>query len=460
MNIDLHRRQFLQRGAALGSFGLAHCLPGIGISAASAQAVPGYRALVCVFLFGGNDGNNMVIPVDATEYANTYGLARPDTSGINIPLASLLPVTTRFGLHPALIEMQPLFTQGKLAILANTGPLVEPILRAEYLARSKKRPENLFSHSDQQQQWMSSVSQGDIRTGWGGRLSDRLSALNVGADVPMALSFAGSQMFGNGVSTFPLALPQSGSFGLSGLPTPPTVPSAVQTARKNAILSILAQDRPGPIMASAADFFESAMASSDTLSPILTATTSPAIAAFTGINTSISRQLLQVAKVIGARASLNHARDIFIVSQGGFDTHNGQLGTQQTLLRDLSQALNAFYNATVALSVADSVTSFTLSDFGRTLKPATGSPPGSDHAWGNHHLIMGGAVKGNAVYGTFPTLALASADDSSSEGRWIPTTAIEQYGTTLASWLGASSADLDYVFPNRGRFGPAPAFML
>ena len=178
MNIDLHRRQFLQRGAALGSFGLANCLPGIGISAASAQAMPGYRALVCVFLFGGNDGNNMVVPFDATEYAGTYGLARPDTSGINIPLASLLPVTTRFGLHPALIEMQPLFTQGKLAILANTGTLVEPILRAEYLARTKKRPENLFSHSDQQQQWMSSVSQGDIRTGWGGRLSDRLSALS------------------------------------------------------------------------------------------------------------------------------------------------------------------------------------------------------------------------------------------------------------------------------------------
>ena len=411
---------------------------------------------MCVFLFGGNDGNNMVIPVDGTEYGTTYGLARPDTSGINIPLASLLPVTTRFGLHPALIEMQPLFTQGRLAILANTGPLVEPITRAQYLARSKKRPENLFSHSDQQQQWMSSVSQGDIRTGWGGRLADRLSSMNTGATVPMALSFAGSQMFGNGVSTFPLALPQSGSFGLSGAGT-----SSAQVARANALNTILAQDRTGPLFDAAAGSFASAIGASATLNPILTATTSPAVAAFTGINTSISRQLLQVAKVIGARASLNHARDIFIVSQGGFDTHNGQINTQQTLLRDLSQALNAFYNATVALTVSDSVTAFTLSDFGRTLKPATGSPPGSDHAWGNHHLIIGGAVKGNAMYGTFPTLALASNDDSGSEGRWIPTTAIEQYGATLASWLGASSTDLDYVFPNLGRFGPANlGFML
>lgn len=463
MNIDLHRRQFLQRGAALGTFGLAHCLPGIGMSAASAQALPGYRALVCVFLFGGNDGNNMVIPVGATEYAATYGAIRPDTSGINIPLASLLPVTTRFGLHPALVELQPLFTGGKLAILANTGPLVEPITdRNQYLQKTKQRPENLFSHSDQQQQWMSSVSQGDIRTGWGGRLSDRLSGANspanTGVIVPMGLSFAGSQMFGNGVSTFPLALPQSGSFGFSGTTTPS---AAAYSARLTALNTILTQDSAGPLASAAAGSFAAAIGSSGTLNPILTATTSSAIPAFAGLTSSISKQLLQVAKVIEARAALGHARDIFIVSEGGFDTHNGQLNTQQTLLRDLSQALNAFYNATVTLGVANSVTSFTLSDFGRTLKPATGSPPGSDHAWGNHHFIMGGAVNGNVVYGTFPTLALgaASPDDATNEGRWIPTTSIEQYGGALATWLGASSADLDYIFPNRGRFAAPPAIL-
>jgi uncharacterized protein (DUF1501 family) len=166
-----------------------------------------------------------------------------------------------------------------------------------------------------------------------------------------------------------------------------------------------------------------------------------------------------VAKVIEARATLGHARDIFMVSQGGYDTHNNQLTTQGNLLRDLSQSMAAFYNATVALNVAADVAAFTLSDFGRTLKAAAGSAPGSDHAWGNHHLVLGGGVNGGRIHGTFPTLANAGPDDAGSEGRWIPTTSIEQYGTALATWFGASAADLDYVFPNRGRFGVAPALM-
>jgi uncharacterized protein (DUF1501 family) len=460
MPLDTRRRQFLTRSAALGTFGLASLLPGIGVSAAHAQAAPaGYKALVCVFLFGGNDGNNLVIPYDPAEYAAGYEAIRPAASGINIPRDTLLPISpagmsSPYGLHPSLAELQPLFAQGRLAVLANAGPLVEPIDRARYIARSAVLPENLFSHSDQQQQWMAGVSVGDIRSGWGGRIADRLSSANGASGVPMAMSFTGSQTFGNGVTTVPLALPQSGSFGLSG-----TGSSAAALARRAALDSLLKVDRDGALVGIAADGFERALTASATLNPILSNSASAAAPAFASLNTSLASQLLQVARVIEARASLGHSRDIFVVSQGGYDTHNNQLTTQGQLLADLSQALGAFYQATVALGVAADVTTFTLSDFGRTLKPAAGSPPGSDHAWGNHHLVLGGSVNGGRIHGSFPTLATAGPDDSGSEGRWIPTTAIEQYGTALATWFGASGADLDHVFPNRGRFGPPPALM-
>lgn len=456
MNIDLHRRLFLQRGAALGSFTLAQCLPGIGSSASAADLGGGYKALVCVFLFGGNDGNNMLIPYEQNAY-NAYAGIRTVASGINLVRDTLLPIgaTQQFALHPAMTELQALYAQNRIAILANTGPLNQPLNRAQYLASPQSGPENLFSHSDQQAQWMSSTSRGDIRSGWGGRICDRFAASDLGP-VTMALSFAGSQMFLNGVSIRPLALPSSGTFGLSGISSPPTTS---QLPRLNALKSILANDASDAVPIAASNTFSDAVAASDTLNPILTGTTSPAVAAFTGLTSGLSKQLLQVAKVIGARDTLLHGRDVFFVSLGGFDTHNGQIGTQQTLLRDLSQSLNAFYNATGLLGVADRVTTFTLSDFGRTFKPATGNPPGTDHAWGNHHIVMGNAVAGG-MYGTFPQHALGAGDDSGSSGRWIPTTSIEQYGATLATWLGAAASDLDYIFPKRALFGAPPAFLV
>jgi uncharacterized protein (DUF1501 family) len=170
--------------------------------------------------------------------------------------------------------------------------------------------------------------------------------------------------------------------------------------------------------------------------------------------------LFQVAKLIEARQILGHTRDIFFVSQGGYDTHNNQLASQATLLREVSTALNAFYQATVQLGVSNQVTAFTLSDFGRTFKPAAGTPPGSDHAWGNHQIVVGGAVNGGRIHGTFPSLVLAGPDDATSEGRWIPTTSIEQYGGALATWFGVSSADMATVFPNRGRFGAGPTLFV
>lgn len=466
--IHIPRRRFLKQGAVLSTLGLASTLEHIGLGSAHAQTAD-YRALVCVFLFGGNDGNNMVVPIDAryADYTRARALNNANTPGIGLTTAELLPMTnaqgqaTGYGFHPSFSELANLFGLGKVAVLANTGPLVEPMTRAQYQARQKVRPESLFSHNDQQAQWQSSTSSGDILTGWGGRIADRMQSANSGSVVPMSISFAGSNMFVNGAVAAPLALPQSGGFGLAGINTNPASRSAVERARLDALNAMLVADRSNTLMLAAGGAMKGALDSSAILDPI-TRPDSQSYASFFRnaqgalAGGGLARQLFQVAKIIEARQTLGHTRDIFFVSQGGYDTHNNQLTSQANLLRDVSTALNAFYQATVQLGVSNQVTAFTLSDFGRTFKPASGTPPGSDHAWGNHQIVVGGAVNGGQVHGTFPTLALAGPDDATSEGRWIPTTSIEQYGGALATWFGVSSADLATVFPNRGRFGAGP----
>lgn len=291
-----------------------------------------------------------------------------------------------------------------------------------------------------------------------------------------------------------MALPGSGGFSLTGLPTTSTDP--VVRARLNALQQLIARDQTNQLAKAAGGIFNSALSASAVIDPILSRDTFgagdpapntnaalPVTNRFRDPNNNnairggVSRSLLQVAKMVEAvvrptavtltaggtplpRSLPGRTRDIFFVSQGGYDTHNGQINSQGTLLRDLSIAINSFQRTMEDLGVADKVTLFTLSDFGRTFKPAAGAPPGSDHAWGSHHFVVGGAVKGGRVYGTYPTLALGGPDDVSSEGRWIPTTSIEQYGTELATWFGVPSADLDYVFPRRGQFAAPPDFMV
>jgi len=443
------RRHFVQRAAALTAIGLGARLNLVDfVSEAHAQSTTDYRALVCVFLFGGNDGNNTVIPYDTAGYAQ-YSAVRSSSSGIQLTQASLLPIqpissATPYGLHPNLPELQALFNQRKLAILANVGTLVQPTTKAQYVAG--KVPLSLYSHSDQQAQWQSSVSNVASGTGWGGRIADTLSPLNAQSGFPVVTSLGGSVLFTIGKASTPLSIPVSGSFALSGYSA-----SAASNARLAALRQFLASGSSNSYVNAANAIGNQALNLSTTMNPILANTNStvaPIFAQFT--NNSVASALYQIAKTIEARAATGAKRQIFFVGLGNFDTHSDQLPVEGNLLAELSPALKAFYDATVALGVSSQVTTFTLSDFGRTFQPASGA--GTDHAWGNHHVIIGDAVKGGDMYGQYPTLALGGPSDAEGRGRWIPTTAVDQYGATLAKWFGVQAADLPFVFPNLAQF--------
>jgi len=443
----MQRRDFLRRTAALSAAGLAANLDLLSLTAQA--AVGDYKALVCVFLFGGMDGNNVLIPLDSSGYSQ-YAKVRGASSGIQLTQAELLPITPLnvgmpFGLHPSLKELQALFTSGQLAMLANVGTLTQPTSPAQYAKGI--RPDNLYSHADQQTQWQTAVSTGTSGTGWGGRLADAMAPLS-GQSFPVITSAAGVTLYVTGANTSPLSIPTSGTFGLSGFST-----SAAGKARLAALNTLLGLDRGNTLVAAAADITQQAQALSATVNPILANTSATLTTAFAGLNTGTAKQLLAVAKMIEARAATGARRQVFFVSLGGFDTHTSEIATHQSLFGELSPALKAFYDATSALGVASQVTTFTLSDFGRTFQPAAGG--GTDHAWGNHHFIMGGAVQGGRLYGQYPQLILGGPSDAEKEGRWIPTTSVDQYGATLAKWFGASATELAAVFPALTHFAPS-----
>ncbi len=450
------RRRFLQTAGGFSALSLAASMDKLGLASAAAQA-PGYKALVCVFLFGGNDASNMVVPV--SNYAQ-YLASRDIPTGINLPQASLLTINPTntggqtYGLHSTMPELQALFNQGKCAIVANSGALTAPITRTQYLASKHAGipvPSQLFSHSDQQRENMTTINSVTLTapTGWAGRLGDVLASMNTAGAPPMSMSFSGAQVFGNGVTVKSISLPSGGAFGFTGDVLTGT-PSAQVAARMNARSAIMTQPDANEIVTAAQGSIGFAFNAATVLSPILQGTGGSAITtAFTGLNTGLSNQLKAVAKIIEQHAAIGHQREIFFVSIGGFDTHTGQVAGHNSLFPQVSKAINAFYQATVGLGVASNVTTFTLSDFGRTMKP---NSLGTDHGWGSHHFVVGGGVQGNKFYGTYPNVTVAGPDDSGSQGRWIPTTSTDQVGATLAKWFGASAVDVATIFPNLANF--------
>ena len=459
---DLSRRRFIgQCCAAVGATGMLSALAQlrlIGALAADATtAASDYKALVCLFLYGGNDSNNLLIPYDSASYAD-YAAAR---TLLAIPQANLLPITSKaadplgrkFSLHPSVPELQTLFGNGNLAFLANTGTLVAPVTLSQYTSGTASLPPQLFSHADQQVQWQSSVPDKPFQSGWGGRLADMVNALNSNSKISMSISVAGQNSFqvGNTVSQY--AVSTNGAIALTG-----ATGSTLNTSRTAAQTNVLNINEANLFEAAFGAGTVGAISDSSLLTSILTS--APAIQTKFP-TTTVGSQLSMIAKLISAAPQLGLKRQIFFASLGGWDLHSDQLPAQASLFQQISQGLSAFNSATAELGVSKQVTTFTASDFSRTFNTngADTATAGSDHGWGSHHMIMGGAVQGGSIYGSVPVLKLGSANDT-GRGRWIPTTSVDEYSATLASWFGVSATNLPTVLPNIGRFAmPNLGFM-
>ena len=481
-----NRRDFLiKSGGALTMTALASQMRHFGLMSALAQkpikqtkvsSVPGdYRALVCIFLLGGNDGNNTVIPLhndaNLSNYEVYYSLRGPQ--GLAFPPNGPLPFNVprmgnrTYGFHPAFgvgntnNGLYELWGQNKLAVVCNVGTLVRPTSKAQMYDETHPKPYNMYSHSDQAAQQQSGRSDHQIFNGWGGRLSDQRSAAdNPNSLVPMITSIAGAQLFTAGQTTLPLAV-AGASVPLNQILNPQGYDASADSQAQLAALNALrTQDLNSELIAAASHITNQAIIVNASLQTSQEVTV-------TFPNSNIGNQLKQVARIIKKRGDLNVNRQIFFCQINGFDTHNLQIPTQSALLAQMSQALRAFYDEMLAQGLGDKVTQFTMSDFNRTMNPAgAGGGVGSDHAWANHHFVVGGGVIGSDFFGfntsngtPYPTLNLAGPDDAeigeSARGRFIPTASVEQFAATLARWFGLPEANMVSVFPNIGNFSSA-----
>lgn len=440
------RRDFFRHAAcaAVGSLGMASAIRDLQLTAAAASPFNDYKALVCVFLYGGNDSNNTVIPSGA-EHA-TYATGR---GGLAIPQANLLPLNLlntpgrEFGLHPSLPGIQSLVNRGRGAVVANVGPLLAPTTRANYQSRSVALPPSLFSHDDQTVHWQTSVPDQPAITGWGGRVADLFASLGENPRVSSLLNVSDTSVFQRGLNVAQFRLTTNGVINLSNM-------NAQTTAALN---RQLAQTYPNLFEGGYQDIVKKGLDNGALLSTAL-AGARPVTTVFP--NTGLGRQMSMVARLIAARSGLDMRRQIFFVSQGGYDTHGPQLTAHANLLKDLNDAMTALHDATAELGEDLNVTQFTASDFNRTY---IFNGEGSDHGWGAHHFVVGGAVRGATLYGRYPTLAVNGPDDT-TQGRWIPTTSVDEYAATLARWFGVSAGRLPDIFPYLGRFAsPNLGFM-
>ena len=471
----IRRRDFFRQSAcaALGVTGVVNTLANLRLmTAAMAQNTPSddYRALVCLFLNGGNDSNNLLVPRSG-EFRNDYETGR---GILQIPaeqLHSIQPLNDGrdFGLHPNAAPLQETFNNGNLAFICNVGSLAYPIAtREDYINKTVPLPPQLFSHSDQQTQWQSSIPDQPFQSGWGGRIADLLNAsTNPDSKVSMSISLSGINSFQIGTSgdvTQFVTTPN----GVSGL-------SGYGKSYKNALNDDGSYKRNDPgkrlkafeeiIDLTHANLMEDAYNkvvrrardSESTVGATLQAAENSGVAfdeLFINAQSNLGDQLKTVAKLITGRAALGNRRQIFFCRVGGYDTHQSQMPSHANLTAELANAMRAFYQTTASMGMQDKITTFTCSDFARTFTPnGTDANAGADHAWGGHAMVMGGAVKGQRLYGRFPELLVGAGDDAGrNRGRWIPTTSVDQYATVLARWFGVDSNSMEAIFPNLPRF--------
>jgi len=434
----LERRNFLTLSARLAALGLT----GLGLAPwrsffeaeAHAQTFSDYKALVCVYLFGGNDSNNLIVPVDTARYT-AYQTLRSSLALTETKLLS--PITDANGnpyaLHYGLVELKQLYESGRVAVVLNTGLLNRPLTRDEYL-QGVSAPSNLFSHSDQTTQAQTGTSTPD-GSGWGGRLLDRFGA----QDTLSAVSVSSPALFLRGSGGQGNVIPPGANLSLHGMSFWPPQAAA---ARRQAVDTLLTIHNGNPMRQTANSMFSNGLQLADAIQ----STGLPPITTFPG--TSIGNQLKEIARLVQLRAQMGPGRQVFFCSMGGFDTHSAQDWMHWNLLSQLSQALGSFCNATLELSLDRNITVFTQSEFGRTMQ-SNGS--GSDHAWGSHQIVLGGAVRGG-IYGEMPTFAFSGPDDANNRGVWIPKIATAQFGATLGRWFGATASDLAWAFPNLSAF--------
>ncbi len=464
------RRQFL-RTASMASMAGIYASPfllELNSLAAMAQSATGsdYRALVCVYLQGGNDGHGTVIATDPSSFA-AFTSARSGAPGLAYPMNELLPITLKtpqsgrtFALNPALGGVQTLFNAGRAAVVANLGTLVAPASKTQINSNSVPLPDSLFSHFDQTAAWQAIASNlgSSERVGWGGAVADAIEAMNMNSNSMFTcISTAGNALFLAGQSSFQLNVTSAGPIPIYGLQNPPFgLPSAA-----NPLNSILTSDESNLFAKEYEVVINRSMQAQATLA------TAMAPAGVGGIanppqyldpmtnmlaDNPLATSMQTVARIIAGRGQLGVTRQIFYVQLGSFDTHDNQAVQHARLLNQLGAAFEYFDAQMVTMGLGNNVTAFTISDFGRTL---TSNSDGTDHGWGSHHFVVGGAVNGQDMYGQYPVVGVDQVNDVGA-GRLIPTTAVEQYAGTLASWFGLSDSQIRTVFPNFGNFGTDP----
>ena len=465
--IDHSRREFMKTASYAAMAGvtaspLMHSMRALAaMSSHAAAPVSDYRAIVCVFLSGGNDGHGTLIATDPDSFS-AFTAARSGAQGLAYPQNTLLPITPltsqsgrTFALNPNLVGIQNLFNTGRAAMVANTGTLVAPVTKTEWNSGTASLPRSLFSHFDQTNAWEAIAADGANR-GWGGRMADLFESMNSNASFT-CISTSGTSLFLSGQTAFQLRVSAAGALAADGI-TNPLFGSAQGTAAMQQIISaddtnLFAKEYAVIVRRSLAAqaALAAAMApAGPTGVPDPTQFLDPATGNLT--NNQLALSLQTVARVIAGRTALGVTRQVFFVQLGGFDTHDTQAKRHSTLLSQLGAAFEYFDQLMITAGLGSQVTLFTASDFGRTL---TANSDGTDHGWGSHHIVAGGGVVGQDIYGQYPVVGANQANDVGA-GRLIPTTAVEQYGGTLGRWMGLSDSQVREVFPNFANFGSNP----